>query len=140
MKIPRLNIICLMLLIAACGGGNDTGSKPSPSPQSTRPASTAKLSIVSPTEGETIKGSSVAVKVSLTGARIVEEVTNDITPDTGHLHVILDGKTVSMTYGLEQTIPDVVAGLHALRVEFVAADHNLFNPRVIAEVSFRTEA
>jgi hypothetical protein len=34
-----------------------------------------------------------------------------------------------MNYGLEQDVP-VTVGSHALKAEFVAADHAPFNPRV----------
>jgi hypothetical protein len=39
----------------------------------------------------------------------------------------------SMNYQLQQELP-VHAGTYALKVEFVAADHAPFNPRVISPV------
>ena len=74
--------------------------------------------------------------MNLTGATIVPATTKNITPTTGHLHLSLDGKLISMNYQATQTLPDVPPGQHVLKVEFVAADHLPFNPRVITGVTF----
>jgi hypothetical protein len=128
------------LLLVACGGGGGSGPTDpgTPTASGPRPASTAQLAIVSPTDGEVIEGSTVALKVDLEGAEIVPATTTNIVPDEGHLHVILDDQLISMTGDLEQTIPDVAPGQHLLKVEFVASDHIPFDPRVIAAVSFET--
>jgi hypothetical protein len=139
--------VAAALVLAACGGdggsgttGPSTGSGATGTPTASgpRPASTAELSIVSPTDGQTIEGGTVALKVDLQGAQVVPATTTDIVPDEGHLHVILDEQLVSMTGDLEQTITDVAPGQHLLKVEFVASDHVPFDPRVIAAVSFET--
>jgi hypothetical protein len=104
-----------------------------------RPASTAELAIVSPKTGATIHGSTVDLRVDLEGARIVPATTTQITPDEGHLHVILDDQLISMTEGLRQSITDVAPGLHRITVEFVASDHAPFDPRVVAVVEFQVE-
>jgi hypothetical protein len=78
----------------------------------------------------------VTVRVHLAGATIVPATTKNITPTTGHLHLSLDGKLISMNYQATQTLPEVPPGLHVLKVEFVAADHLPFNPRVITGVTF----
>ena len=41
-----------------------------------------------------------------------------------------------MTSGLTQTLPDLTSGRHTIRVEFVAADHLPFDPRVVTEAFF----
>jgi hypothetical protein len=138
--------VAAALALAACGGGSSGTSGPTggsgptgtPTASGPRPASTAQLTIVSPTEGQTIDGGTVALKVDLQGAEIVPATTTNIVPDEGHLHVILDEQLISMTADLEQTIPDVGPGEHLLKVEFVASDHIPFDPRVIAAVSFET--
>lgn len=135
------------LLLAACGGdggsgatGPSGGSGPTGTPTASgpRPASTAELAIVSPTDGEAIQGDTVALKIDLRGATIVDATSADVVPDEGHLHVILDDQLVTMTGELEQTIADVVPGQHLLKVEFVASDHAPFDPRVVAAVAFET--
>ena len=130
------------LALAACSKASGAGPGPtytptgSPSSSAPRPSTTAKLAILSPTNGQTIKGSNVLLRVSLTGARIVPSTTTNIVPDQGHLHVYLDDAIVSMTFGLRQTIPFVTPGQHVLRVEFVASDHLPFDPRLFRSVVF----
>jgi hypothetical protein len=106
-----------------------------------RPASTASLSFAEPTVGERVEGDEVEVVLDLEGGRIVEGASTDLTPDTGHVHLLLDGRLVSMTYGLVQVVDlrDVSPGSHTLQAEFVAADHAPFDPRVTAAVRFETE-
>ena len=137
-RITAVGMAIALLAIAgtACGSDQPAGATTS-SPVAARPSSTARLSIVSPTDGQVIHGSDVNLKVSLHGARLVAATTTDLQPDEGHLHVILDDQLITMTAGLEQTIPDVGPGQHLLKVEFVANDHSPFDPRVIAAVAFR---
>lgn len=105
-----------------------------------RPASTAKLAIVSPKNGQVIHGTTLQLKVSLEDAKVVPATTTDIVPDEGHLHVILDERLVTMTGSLEQLIANLTPGQHLLKVEFVASDHAPFDPRVIAAVAFEVKA
>jgi hypothetical protein len=134
----KLVVAVLALVALACGGGGGALS-PSTSASGSRPTSTGSLTIVSPTNGEVIRGSTVDLKVSLTGAKIVPLTTTALTPDEGHIHVILDDQLVSMTSGTKVKIPNVLSGHHLIRVEFVATDHGPFDPRVIALVSFQVK-
>ena len=129
------------LLLAACGGsGGDGGEATGPTAVTQdRPSSTAKLSIVEPKVDQVVHGSNVDLRVSLKDAKLVPATTTDIVPDEGHLHVLLDDKLISMTEGLEQTIPDVTPGPHRIQVEFVASDHAPFDPRVVAVVAFEVK-
>jgi hypothetical protein len=132
----------LALALAACGGsdaGGGDGAAGATTTPSARPSSTAELSIVSPAVGEVVHGSTVDLRVKLQGAKLVPSTTTDIVPDEGHLHVILDDKLISMTEGLEQSIPDVPPGEHRITVEFVASDHAPFDPRVVTVVAFEVE-
>jgi hypothetical protein len=88
-----------------------------------------------------VVGSSIVpLRVSLNGGKLVPAASTNLRPDEGHLHVLLDDQLVSMTSGLRENIPDVQAGSHVLRVEFVASDHAPFDPRVIDDVTFEVEA
>jgi hypothetical protein len=122
---------------AIFGGPNTALSTPATGP---RPASTATLTIEQPSDGAVEKGDTLDVVLGLTGGTIVDAATTRLTPDTGHVHLSVDGTLVSMTYGLVQEIG--LAGLrpgdHTLLAEFVAADHGPFDPRVTASVTFRT--
>jgi hypothetical protein len=108
-------------------------------PPGPRPASTATLSIERPTPGQRVSGTSLDVVLDLKGGTIVNITTTNIVPNTGHIHLSLDGRLVSMTYGTLQSLDlrGVSPGMHTLTAEFVAADHGPFDPRVIATTTFR---
>jgi len=113
-----------------------------PNPPAQRPTSTATVSIVTPTEGQVFHGDpaqagtvNVPVVVRLQGGRIVPFSSTNVTPDTGHIHVYVDGIIATMSAGLRTTIP-VTPGHHTLTAEFVAVDHVPFDPRVRATVRF----
>jgi hypothetical protein len=97
------------------------------------------VEIITPTNGEVIHGSTVAVKVKLSNATIVPQTSTNITPTEGHLHLYLDDQIESMNVSDATTIGDVSPGLHTLKVEFVATDHLPFDPRVIAQVAFEAK-
>jgi hypothetical protein len=119
--------------LAGCAPRTRTAA-PTPTPGA-RPRSTAVLAILSPEPGAIIHGKVLHVRLQLTGAKIVPYTSTHITPDQGHIHLYIDGKVVSMLYGLDQTIP-VAPGTHLLQAEFVATDHFPFNPRVMRTVTF----
>jgi hypothetical protein len=128
----RLGLLILVVALAAgCGLRPRPSAEPSGEPAiKDRPRSTATITMVEPAPGAVITGDRLRVKVELTGGRIILETKTTLTPDEGHIHVLLDGKTVSMAYGLDQEVP-VTKGPHLLQAEYVAADHFPFNPRVL---------
>jgi hypothetical protein len=103
-----------------------------------RPASTATLAIDRPRPAQTVTGDELDVVMTLDGGTIVEATSARLTPDTGHIHLSVDGQVVSMTYGLVQVVDlrDLTPGEHTLEAEFVAADHGPFAPRVTDAVTF----
>jgi hypothetical protein len=107
-------------------------------PTGARPASTAALAITRPTAGQTVTGNSLIVVMTLTGGRIIDASTTTLTPDTGHIHISIDGALQSMTFGLVQELDvrSLAPGPHTLTAEFVAADHGPFDPRGITSVTF----
>ena len=72
-----------------------------PAPASTRPSSTAQIRILSPTPGQTFQGNParVPIRLQLTGGHIVTFTSTKLTPDEGHVHLFVDGRLVSMSYG-----------------------------------------
>lgn len=130
--------VALALLAGGCasdGSAVQTGTPPA-SAIGPRPASQAVVGIVDPDNGATVPAEGARLKVSLTGATLTDVTSQDIAPDEGHLHVSVDGELISMTAGLSQTLPDLDPGRHTLRVEFVAADHLPFDPRVVTQGFF----
>ena len=79
------------------------------------------------------------MRIKLEGGTIVPQVSSNLKPNEGHIHLLLDGRVVQLLGSLDETIPNVAAGAHLLQVEFVAADHGPFSPRVITAVNFTAE-
>ena len=127
-----------VLLLAGCAGRTPPAAAPQTPglpPAGPRPKSTAAIAIASPAPGERISGGTLHVRIQLTGGTIVPQTSASLSPDKGHIHLSIDGKVVSMAYGVEQDVP-VTPGTHLLTAEFVATDHFPFNPRVIKTVTF----
>jgi len=132
----------LVLLVAALAGCSGAEPQPADTTGTTlgaRPSSPAQLSIRSPRNGQAVKGNAVTLKVDLAGARIVDATTTRIRPDQGHVHVTVDGRLVAMNYNLDGKLPTLSPGTHVVRVEFVAADHLPFDPRVFTQSAFQTQ-
>jgi hypothetical protein len=140
-------LVIVAVALALTGGACSSGDAPSPSSSSPtptvsadRPASPAKLTIISPKNGQVVQGTTVEMKVSLKDAKLVPATSSTIVPDEGHLHVILDDQLISMTGDTSQLLSNLTPGQHLLKVEFVASDHAPFDPRVIAAVAFEVQA
>ena len=131
-------LFVVALVLAACtlsGSGVDPSST-TPATAGPRPASPAVVKIVEPKNGATEPVSGAKLDISLTGAKLTSVTSQDISPTEGHLHVSVDDRLISMTSGLTPTLPDLTPGRHTIRVEFVAADHLPFDPRVVTEAFF----
>jgi hypothetical protein len=115
MKRFALLLLSLTLGVAACGG-SDAGSGGTPQPSAGRPKSTALLTIVSPTAGQTVPTSGITVKLSLEKAKIVEAAQTRLRPDEGHVHLMVDGKTITLFAGLEVATGPLTAGPHLIQV------------------------
>jgi hypothetical protein len=124
------------VLLGACSNTGRSPSTPAPTTLATRPASTAKLTILAPRNGQTLSRQASQVRLDLTGAKIVSHTTTRIRPDQGHIHLVVDGKLVAMNYGLNEQLPNFTPGQHLVQVEFVAADHAPFDPRVLTQAAF----
>lgn len=121
--------IAVALLPAACG----SDGKPKE-----RPATQARLVVVEPAQGAVVPTRTVTVRLRLDGGRIVPQSSTALQPDGGHIHTYVDGKLVTMTSDLEQTL-DLSPGPHTVQAEFVAADHVGFRERVVAAVLFEVK-
>jgi hypothetical protein len=147
-SLPAALALAALVLAGCSGGGSSSSGGQGNSGQASgttagnttsadRPSSTGKLAIEAPRNGQVVKGSNLTLKVNLTGAKVVPATTTRITPGQGHLHVMLDGKLISMNYGLSEKLPKMTLGTHLVQVEFVASDHLPFDPRVITQAAFQ---
>jgi hypothetical protein len=125
-----------VLLLGACSSTGGSAPTPAPTTLAARPASTAKLTILTPRNGQTISRRTPEVRLGLDGAKIVSQTTTRIRPDQGHIHLLVDGKLVAMNYRLNERLPNLSPGQHLVQVEFVAADHAPFEPRVLTQAAF----
>jgi len=101
-----------------------------------------KIALLSPTNGEVVHGTTLVVRVSITGGVVTTTTTNssDITPTKGHVHLYLNNQLIYMSYTLSQPIT-VKPGLeYSMYAEFVAQDHFFFSPRNVTPTIFFTVA
>jgi hypothetical protein len=141
LRTAALAVVVAALAVTACSGGDDTGG---PATETTtapavadRPSSPAKLTIEAPRQGQTVKQDRPQLVLNLDGGKIVNQTTTRIQGDEGHIHLHVDGKLVDMNYGLRQRLPQLPPGQHVVQVEFVAADHAPFDPRVLTQSAFQ---
>jgi hypothetical protein len=130
--------LAMALLLIGCGAdapGPDA-ENPAPTAVRPRPSSAAAVEIVRPANGERVAADAATLEIELKGASLTDATTQDISPTEGHLHVSVDGQLVSMTSGFTQLLPVLDRGRHTVRVEFVAADHLPFDPRVVTQGFF----
>ena len=138
---PGLLVLAVVLFAAsavlprAIFGPTDV---PAAAPSRQRIGSTATLAFREPADGTVAHGDQLEVVLDLRGGEVVEGTTRDIEPDTGHIHLRVDGSLVSMTYGTVQVLDlrRFGAGEHIIEAEYVAADHLPFAPPVTADVTF----
>jgi hypothetical protein len=128
--------LVLAAALAGCSGDKSAGATPTSDTLGPRPSSPAQVTIVSPRNGATVAASGAALDVRLAKAKIVNLTTRNIKPTEGHIHVLVDDRLVSMNYKLSGELPKLGPGTHVVRVEFVAADHLPFDPRVFAQAAF----
>jgi hypothetical protein len=125
--------------LVGCSGGDGGGSAPTATTAAAapRPSSPARLTIVSPRNGQTVHGGQPELLLNLAGGKIVKQTTTHIRGDEGHIHLLVDGKLVDMNYSLSERLPRLTPGQHVIQVEFVAADHVPFEPRILTQSAFQ---
>jgi len=145
----RVGVVALVLA-AACGGDEPASrtetSVPAASPT---PQQTASVTILAPTDGDTVSGDSVVVRLAASGVRIVP--AGDTTPGTGHHHLYLDqdlgqpgevvpsirGHVVHLGTGAtEYVFTDVPPGEHRLIAVVANGLHVPLQPWVTDTVTF----
>jgi hypothetical protein len=151
MRTPLLALLTTVLLGAtACGSAASAeGGSPTPAPTEYptpsgglghRPSTPVKISLVAPTSGEVVHGTSVLVRVSVTGGTVTAVTTGDISPTKGHVHLYLNNQLIYMQYTLQQSVPVHPGVEYSMYAEFVAQDHFPFSPRDVTPTIFFTVA
>lgn len=131
------------VLLTACGGAAQATplSTPTLTPATlNRPASPVKVTLVSPTNGEVVHGSTVHVVVRISGGTVTPTYSTHISPTVGHVHLYMNNQLVYMSYTLHQDLPVIPGAEYAMYAEWVAADHFPFHPRDITATVFFTVA
>jgi hypothetical protein len=151
MRRPLLVLLTAVLLgMTACSSstGDPTASgTPAATPYPTpigglghRPSSPVKLTLLSPTNGEVVHGTSLLVRVSVVGGIITPNTSSIISPTKGHVHLYMNNQLIPMLYTLSETIT-VKPGLeYAMYAEYVAQDHFPFSPRDVTPTIYFTVA
>lgn len=150
MRTPLLALLTTVLLgVTACAPASADGGSPTAAPTAYstpsgglghRPSSPVKITLVSPTSGEVVHGTSVLVKVSVIGGIVTAVTTRDITPTKGHVHLYLNNQLIYMQYTLQQSISVHPGVEYSIYAEFVAQDHFFFSPRDVTPTIFFTVA
>jgi hypothetical protein len=136
----RVTRFALPLLLAGtvtltgCGAGKSSNSS------GTRPSTPVRIQITAPTPNQVVVGDKTTLTVNVIGGQVVDRTTGALTPTEGHIHVILDGKLVSMAYQTTQDLTGLTPGSHTVTAEFVAVDHQPFKNRPTAAVIFSAQA
>ncbi|MBI2649762.1 hypothetical protein HYX04_00435 [Candidatus Woesearchaeota archaeon] len=98
----------------------------------------SKLTIVSPSDGELIKSSKVAVSVGAENFNIVP-VGEPVRENEGHFHVWLDSEK-KLGPQTSFTFENVVSGKHSIVAELVKSDHSSLSPRVTKTMTINVES
>jgi hypothetical protein len=139
-RAAAVAVVLAALALAACSGDGDNGQAATATTAAVaadRPSSPAKLTIETPRQGQTVKQDRPELVLELDGGKVVNQTTTRVQGDEGHIHLYVDGKLVTMNYGLRQRLPQLPPGQHVVQVEFVAADHAPFEPRVLTQAAFQ---
>ena len=141
LRAAALGVVVAALAVTACSGSGGEGGSAGPATTAAatadRPSSPAKLTIKAPRQGQTVKQDRPELVLNLDGAKVVNQTTTRVQGDEGHIHLYVDGKLVTMNYGLRQRLPQLPTGQHVVQAEFVAADHAPFDPRVLTQAAFQ---
>jgi hypothetical protein len=150
MRRPVLALLTIVLLgMTACSSAAaDGGATPAPTPYPTpsgglghRPSTPVKITLLAPTGGETVHGTSMLVRVSITGGVVTQTTSADITPTKGHVHLYLNNQLIYMAYTLQQMVTGLHPGVeYSMYAEYVAQDHFPFSPRDVTPTIFFTVA
>ncbi len=109
-----------------------------------------QLSVVTPADGETILGTTVAVQVDIKDFKLIKSTVpaseagkrpEANQPGQGMVHLKLDlFPLVILDQGTTHTFTNIPPGEHQLEIELANNDHSLLSPSVVQVIRFKTVA
>jgi hypothetical protein len=104
--------------LTACGDADDSGGE-SPT-----------LVMTSPADGDTVCGSPLVVEMHVENFTLTNEDMDDPPPNTGHIHVYLNGQEVAQSDQETTEIQNVPDQSYQLKADLALANHGALNPAV----------
>jgi hypothetical protein len=131
---PYVPVVLLALAMAVGAGAFAIGGNSSAGPSGTLPAPDGlSIRIESPADGTEVPANRpFNVEARVTGGEI-SNATQSTDPRVGHLHVFVDGQLISMPSVTTQEV-ELEPGEHTIVVEFTAADHRSYKPRIMDSI------
>ena len=130
-RLSRPGYALLTIGLLAFLGGPDLVASISDLRAGPSPTTRLRLNVMTPVDGQIFASRKAPVSLQLlepSGATWTP-VTR-LSSATGHIHIAVDGRITSMAWS-PSTVVLVSPGQHVVTVEFVAADHRPFAPRVL---------
>jgi len=127
---PYVPVVLLVLAMAVGAGAFAIGANSTAVPGGTIPApSGLSVTIESPADGAAVPANEpFDVEAKVMGGQ-VSAATQSTDPRVGHLHVFVDNQLISMPTSTTQQLK-LDPGQHTIVVEFTAADHRSYKPRI----------
>lgn len=97
-----------------------------------------EVRLIRPVDGAIVH-SPVEFEVELVGGTLLPLDQTQGSATDGHLHVIIDGRTVDMPVNSKFTV-QMPPGTHQVEVEFTGVDHQSFLPPIVSRVQVRVAA
>lgn len=104
-----------------------------------------KLTIITPSEEQTIYGNKIPVLLSIENFNIVDYQTNPSpVPGQGHIHLWLDDQSPTAQSAVKVTsdnftYSDITYGSHVLTAELINNDHKSLVPPQVVTVNFKSD-
>ncbi len=114
-------VIALALAVAIAGCTSSSAGAPS-------------VSILEPKNGAIIPGSTVTVKIGISGVKLAAPDGTTVVQGEGHVHVYLDSANEQRGGKTIFTFQNVASGEHTIKAELHRGDHSAFSPAVELEV------
>jgi len=122
-SLEGLRLIALLSLsLLGCTGSTDGDTSATSGDPS--------LTLVSPSDGDTVCGSPLEVVADVENFTLTNDTIEDPPPNTGHMHVYLNGQEAAQSDQETVEINDVAEAEYQLSLDLALADHSALDPYV----------